>query len=244
MSTYRTGPVRRAINATAGRLQDRLMRARLAYPHGETALIVVDTQNDLLGEDAPGSDLVVGGVDRAERLAKLGHLVTELRAVGVRLVFANHAPLTEGADRPLTGDQRIVAQRNLFAVGTEGAELVPPLVAQQHDLIVTPHSGLSAFTDTDLADQLDAAGIERVIVAGALTETTLDATARSAVERGMQVTVAADASIGSNAEAHNIHVQMTLPRIVHAVLDSDEILRLVGLHAHRPTADGRPEHEQ
>ena len=150
-------------------------------------------------------------------------------------MFANHGPITDAAGRPLTGHQQIVAQRNLFAAGTQGAELVPPILVKEHDLTVTPHTGLSAFTGTDFAEQLDAAGIERVIVAGAVTETTLDATARSAVERGMQVTVAADACIGSSTAAHDTHIQVTLPRVVHAVLDSKEILRRAGLHTH-PTA--------
>jgi nicotinamidase-related amidase len=236
MSSYRSDPLRRAISAAADRVASRLMRSRLGYPSAETALIVVDAQNDLLSNDAPGSDLVAGGVDRTNRLAALGHLVTELRTLGIRIAFANHGPITDGANRPLTAHQRIVAQRNLFAVGTEGAELVSPLLAQPHDLIVTPHTGLSAFTGTDLAEQLDAAGIERVIVAGALTETTLDATARSAVERGMQVTVASDACIGTTTAANNTHLKMTLPRIVHAVLDSKEVLRRVGLEAHSNTA--------
>lgn len=201
------------------------MHARLEYPAAETALVVVDAQADLLGEDALGSDLVAEHSKRAESLATLGHLIAGLRDHGMRIVFANHGPISGVTSERLTAAQRVTAERRLFTTGTPGAELVLPALAREEDVFASAHTGLSAFSGTDLSAQLDAAGICRVVVAGAVTETTVDATARSAVELGLQVTVAADACISSRSALDDTHLRLTLPRVVHAVFSTNEILR-------------------
>jgi nicotinamidase-related amidase len=66
-------------------------------------------------------------------------------------------------------------------------------VAPQPGEPVTIKRRNSGFYDTDLDAKLKAADIDALVICGMQTEYCVDATVRSAFERGYRVTVAADA---------------------------------------------------
>lgn len=86
--------------------------------------------------------------------------------------------------------------------------------------------GLSAFTNPTLATTLADSGFDRAIVVGSRTDIEVDSTARDATELGMHTTVISDCCTGSSPAAHRATVDVTLPRLVHAVLTIAELSEL------------------
>ncbi len=81
----------------------------------------------------------------------------------------------------------------LFGAGSPGAEALPGLVPAAGETVIYKQLP-SAFTGTELAEVLQAGGVENLLVAGYMTHNCVDSTAREAFHRGYKVAVVADAS--------------------------------------------------
>jgi nicotinamidase-related amidase len=89
-----------------------------------------------------------------------------------------------------------------------------PALTPQPGESVTVKRRNSAFYDTDLDATLKAADIDALVICGMQTEYCVDATVRSAFERGYRVTIAADAHTTFDSEilpaatiiAHTQHI--------------------------------------
>jgi nicotinamidase-related amidase len=81
---------------------------------------------------------------------------------------------------------------------------------------------LSAFAGTGLHDLLTERDIDRLLIAGFPTNLAVDSTARHAVELGYHVTVLADACAAHDRSAHDAAIEVTLPRVVHAIAGRHE----------------------
>ena len=93
-----------------------------------------------------------------------------------------------------------------------GRILVPELNRQQPDHLATKRTW-GAFTGTDLAQHLQAAGVTQVVIAGVATSIGVELTARQAHELGFHVTLAADAMTDMSAEAHANSITRIFPRL-------------------------------
>jgi nicotinamidase-related amidase len=128
-----------------------------------TALIVIDVQNGVVGE-AFQRDVVV---------ANIGTLVDRARDAGVPVVWVQHSD--DELDR-----------------GSEAWEYVPELVRREPEALVHKTFG-DSFEGTDLEDVLAAAGIGHLVVAGAQTDVCIRSTIHGAFTRGYDVTLVSDA---------------------------------------------------
>lgn len=128
-----------------------------------TALLVVDVQNGVVGE-AHDRDAVVG---------KIGDLVERARTEGIPVVWVQHADdgLVEG-----TQDWQIVA--DLHPGEAE------PLVAKNHG---------DSFEGTTLEAELAGLGVGRLIVTGAESDACVRSTIHGGFTRGYDVTLVGDA---------------------------------------------------
>ncbi len=131
-----------------------------------SALVVVDMQNAMLhGAAKPhDADFVV---------RRVCALIDRARRESAQIVFVQHA----GAG---------------CAHGSDGWRLITALRPQFPDWVVDK-TGASIFDGTNLAAQLKAVGIRRVILAGVSTDDDIAASCREAAERGFEVVLAADA---------------------------------------------------
>ena len=128
-----------------------------------TALLVIDAQNDILAA-AAGRDGVV---------ANIGGLVAKARADGVPVIWIQHSD--DG-----------------LPLGSAGWQLVPELPRQDGDPLVHKLYG-DSFEATDLAEILAGRGVGRLVVAGAQTDACIRATIHGAFVRGYDVTLVSDA---------------------------------------------------
>ena len=128
-----------------------------------TALLVIDVQEGVVAA-AHRRDDVVGNI---------GALVDRARAEGVPVVWVQHSS-------------------EELPPGSDAWRYVPELVRREPERLVHKRYG-DSFEDTDLEAALAAAGVGRLVVAGAATDACVRSTIHGAFARGYDVTLVGDA---------------------------------------------------
>jgi nicotinamidase-related amidase len=128
-----------------------------------TALLVIDVQNGVVGE----------AHERDQVVANISTLVGKARAGGVPVVWVQHS------------------SENLVKDSDEW-QLVPELERDDSEALVHK-TYADSFEDTDLEEVLAKAGIGRVVVSGAQTDECIRSTIHGAMVRGYDVTLVGDA---------------------------------------------------
>ena len=169
------------------------------------ALIVIDLQKGIVS--LPTQASIEGVLHNARRLAD------GFRAKKLPVVLVNVTALPPG---------RTDAKRVLRDLPPDWAELVPELGQQPTDHLVTKRTP-GAFTGTGLEDHLRAQGVTQVFVIGVSTSNGVEATARQALELGLNVVTVTDAMTDLQADAHEWSVSRVFPRISETT-STDEVL--------------------
>ncbi|QDW29806.1 cysteine hydrolase [Arthrobacter sp. KBS0702] len=128
-----------------------------------TALMVIDVQNGV----------VEGAHQRDAVIANIAELVDKARAAAVPIIWVQHS------------DAQLER-------GSETWQYVPELSRQESEPLVHKSYG-DSFEGTDLEEVLAAAGVGRLLVAGAQTDECIRSTIHGAFVRGYDVTLVADA---------------------------------------------------
>ncbi|HUY76282.1 MAG TPA: isochorismatase family protein [Ktedonobacterales bacterium] len=133
-----------------------------------TALLIIDAQAGLLDADDPDCRVVL------ERIAALAK---RARATSTPVIYMQH-----DGDSP---------QHPLYPAtpGWRISPLAPPQLGEP----VLRKRASDSFYETPLQRELDARGVRRLVVAGAMTEFCVDTTCRRAASLGYDVTLVADA---------------------------------------------------
>ena len=129
----------------------------------KTALMIVDVQKALIDEHP---------YDEKAFLARLKDLIRAARDSGVDVLYVRH---DGGKGDPLN-------------YGEPGFEIYPDVAPQPGEMVFDKKYN-SAFKETELERHLNARGIERLVLAGMQTEYCIDATCKSAFERGYNVVI-------------------------------------------------------
>lgn len=137
----------------------------------DSALLVVDVQNDVVGE-SPQRDAVV---------STIAGLVERARSEGVPVVWVQHSD--EGLPE-----------------GSDGWRIVPELVPAAEEPVVHKHYG-DSFEATDLEQLLAERGVGRLVVTGAETDACIRSTIHGAFTRGYDVTLVGDAHTAGDKTA-------------------------------------------
>ena len=134
-------------------------------------LVVVDLQNEYL----PTGKLPLTGIEAA--VANAIRVISHSRDTGIPVFHIRHES-DEGAP--------------IFAKGSDGAEIQSNVAPEGHEpVIVKKH--INAFRETGLKQQLDASGVQEIVVIGAMSHMCIDAVVRAAADMGYPVTVLHDA---------------------------------------------------
>ncbi len=143
----------------------------------DTALILIDIQYDYFD----GGRMTLPHIDAAAENAS--RLLADFRQRGAPLFHIRHINASH-EDPYIRPDSK-------------GHE-IPPVVAPLPSEPVIIKNRPSAFVGTDLAERLQAAGITRLVICGAMSQMCVDATTRAAVDLGFDVTIAHDACAAAN----------------------------------------------
>ena len=147
------------------------------------AIIVVDLQNEYL---ATGK-LPLVGIDAAT--ANAVRVIADARAKGVPVLHVRHESTSSDAPIFVPGSDGV---RIMAAVAPIGDE---PVIVKNH---------VNSFRDTDLKQQLEARGIEDVVVVGAMSHMCVDAVVRASADMGYAVTVLHNACATRDLEFNGV----------------------------------------
>ncbi len=136
------------------------------------ALLIVDVQNDYF----TGGAMPLSNMDDAAR--QVSALLERFRQAGAPVYHVQHLATRPGS--------------TFFVPDTEGCEIHPAAAPGAGEPVVVKHFP-SAFRDTDLDERLRDAGIDKLVICGAMTHMCIDTTTRAAFDLGYACTVAADA---------------------------------------------------
>jgi nicotinamidase-related amidase len=138
----------------------------------KTALILIDLQNDYF----PGGALELTGITQAAAQARKA--LAACRSKGLPVFHVQHLSLGAGA--------------GFFIPGTRGAEIHEDVRPGPGEQVIRKHYP-NAFRETGLTEALNAAGVEALIIGGAMSHMCVDATTRAAFDYGLTCTVIHDA---------------------------------------------------
>jgi len=137
-----------------------------------TALLLVDIQNDYF----PGGAMALEGMDAAA--ANAAKLLAAFRDRGLPAFHVRHLSVRPGA--------------TFFLPGTPGAAHHPSVAPRPGEPVVEKNFP-NSFRGTRLEEELRAAGVDGLVIAGAMSHMCIDATTRAAFDHGFRCTVATDA---------------------------------------------------
>jgi nicotinamidase-related amidase len=136
------------------------------------ALVVVDLQNEYLPTGKLPLTEIEGAVANAVRV------IRQARETGIPVFHIRHEASNEEAP--------------IFVKGSTGAKIQAAVTPEGREAVIVKKH-INAFRETDLKQQLDAAGVQEILVIGAMSHMCIDAIVRAAVDMGYSVTVLHDA---------------------------------------------------
>lgn len=179
----------------------------------KTALVVLDLQEGIrafVQGDAPNAVFKAAGA-----------LTAAFRRHKLPVILVNVDAAAPG---------RTESPRRFAGFPPEALKFVGELDQQPSDIVVTKKSW-GAFPTTDIEKQLRGLGVTQVVLSGISTTSAVESTARQAYEAGFNVTLALDAMMDMNAEAHTAAVKFTFPRLGETGTSADIIALLDQTHA-------------
>lgn len=146
-------------------------------PDRNTALVVIDVQNTMVEEAHRGGEL----------LENIEALLEKARSSGTSVIFIQHDD----------------SEYEPMMPGKPGWELHPRMSPRDDEPILRKRFS-DSFYETSLGDELRSRSIGHLVIAGMDSAFCVDATSRSAVERGYEVTLAGDAHTTASDEAREM----------------------------------------
>jgi len=197
------------------------------YPHGRTALLLVDPYNDFLSDGGKFWAMVKDVANGVGLIANLATVVATVRAAGVPVVFVPHRRSEPGDyrnwDHP-NPYQLATSDLQPFAKGTWGGEWRSGFEPRPGDLIAKEHWGSSGFANTDLDLLLKQQRVSHVIVVGLLANTCIECTSRFASELGYHVTLVTDATAAFSADRMHAAHALNGPTFAHAIVTTAQLV--------------------
>ena len=144
-----------------------------------TGLILVDIQNDYFA----GGRMELVGMDAAGK--NTAQLLAFFRDNQWPTFHIQHISNQEGA--------------TFFLPDTEGAEIHAAVKPSPNDPVIQKHYP-NSFRETSLLNELTDAGVDNVVICGAMSHMCIDATARAAADFGLGCTVVHDGCATRNLD--------------------------------------------
>lgn len=148
-------------------------------------LIVVDLQNEYL----PTGKLPLSGIEAAS--ANAAKVIADARTKDMPVFHIRHEFANNEAP--------------VFVPGTDGVEIQAAVAPIGGEPVIVKNY-INSFRETDLKQQLDARGVEEVVVVGAMSHMCVDAVVRAAADMGYPVTVLHDACATLDLEFDGVKV--------------------------------------
>ncbi len=172
------------------------------------AVIVIDMQNDFVGEKAVIPCKCTPGL-----ISNIGKLLDFSRENNIPVIYTKESHRADKKDfgRELDGDEP-----EHCIEGSEGIEIIEQLKPQSCDYVLIKRR-YSAFFQTDLQILLQSLDVDTLIITGAATDVCVRATSTDAQQYGYYVVVPKDCCAGSSLPQHEAaleHIRYVLGKVV------------------------------
>ena len=200
----------------------------IRYETHTTALLVVDPYNDFLHRKGVTWPLVRSTMGSGEVVDRMAQVIQTARGRGIVVAYAPHHRYRPGSHK----ERRFLHPAHIrplgltvFREGSFGGQFYEATAPQEGDLVASQHSCSSGFAGTDLHALLQARGITHVVLVGMITNSCIEATARSAIDLDYHVTLVPDAVGAFSPEEHAETVEDRYPLLGHAVVSATELVQ-------------------
>lgn len=193
-----------------------------------TALVLVDPYNDFLSRRGQAWMMLRNVALSNGMIGKVRSILETARKQRMTVAYAPHhrwRPAGLSGRKYLHPTQFMQERSHIFAEGRFGGKFLPELAPADGDIIASEHLCSSGFAGTDLHEQLQARGVTHLIIVGLVTNSCIEATARSAVDLGYHVTLVTDAVAAFAPIEHDLAIRENYPRIGHRVTDTSTLLK-------------------
>ncbi len=177
-----------------------------------TALIIIDGQNDFLTEGGALYEAVRPVADENNLLKNLNDALAKARLANMTIIntaVAFSEGYSEAGDSPY-GIFAAVAQSGGFLKGTWGVRSAEGLNLEEQDVLLEK-AGMNAFLNKDLESILAEKNIGHIVLAGLLTDACVESTMRYAYDRGFKVSVLTDATATIDPNKQKMTVENNFP---------------------------------
>lgn len=195
------------------------------FPH--TALILIGYQNDYFSNDGilhkviEESSAVTGVLNNTVNLLRNNGTDFGL-VINTPIFFTNNYSELKNP----VGILKAISEVGAFKEGSYGAEIIAELAEFDSFVDVVPGKrGLNAFSNTNLAGILHAAGITELVLAGTVTSICIDSTARSAVDLGFDTTILSDCTSSRTPFEQQFYCEEVFPLYATVCTATDLINR-------------------
>ncbi len=209
----------------------------------DTALVVIDPQNDVLSEAGVSWGLVGASVRENDTVENLERLFKAAKGRGYGVFISPHYLYPHDQAWRFGGavEKSMLAEREFFrpdplrvdgfpGSGADWLARFKPFIEDGKTVVVSPHKVWGPQTN-DLVLQLRKRGAGRVVLAGMLANLCVESHLRELVEQGFEVAVVKDATAGPRHPEIGDGYAAALVNygfIANAVLTTAEVVKAMG----------------
>jgi nicotinamidase-related amidase len=198
----------------------------LELPRDETAILVVELQNDLVHETLAGGEGLSGKLAEAVRdrkvLPRLRELLDACRSRGVPVLYATkerHPSLPQPSTAPI---YRFGSRKpDFLRHGTWGAQVVDEVAPQEGDVVLPRFTSIDPSHGSELWAVLDRLGVTTLVVAGVSTNMAVEGAVRGAANREFGVVMVENCCASVPEEWHRFSADNILPLLADVVAAAD-----------------------
>jgi biuret amidohydrolase len=199
---------------------------RLMGKRENTALLVVDMQNDFV---RPGAPLATPRGE--EVIPVIAAFIAEARRNRWPVIFTQELHRADHSDFGI----ELAFEPPHCLEGSEGAEIVSELAPEPQDVRIRNKRRYNAFSGTDLDTWLRANAIENLLVTGVCTDVCVISTVHAARDLDYRVFVIEEGVDGTTAERHSAGL-LCMGHVFAYVGKARDIADLFGLDIRLPVA--------
>jgi ureidoacrylate peracid hydrolase len=199
----------------------------ITYNRQLTGLVVIDPYNDFISEGGKVWDRLKAVAEENQCVPNMLKVLQASRKAGLPIFYALHRRYRPGdyeTWKYVAPIQQAAWKRKTFAAGTWGGEIAAEFAPLPGEEMASEHWCSSGFGNTDLDLLLKQRGVHQLITIGLIAHTCLDATVRSAADRGYQVTVVKDATASYSQDHMHAALDINLPNYASAIVTTKEVV--------------------
>lgn len=187
-----------------------------------TALVVVECQNGVVG---PGSSLPDLAVAAKPILPEISRLARAARRSGARVVHLTYVPAFDNrSSNRNTPVLAAIQDRNAdWAPGHHTTQVADEIGVEPDDFVLPRHTGISPTHHTELFPLLRNIGVTTVVLAGVSLNIAIPVAAAELADEGFRVVVARESVAGTPPEHAESMLRNTL-RFLAQVTTVDEVI--------------------